>query len=151
MREIIDDCGLNACRTGDCVNKVNGYTCDCDEDHELMLQVNGSACVARNVKNFLLQRVQNEGVLVRHSASRIGRNPQTRAFDRGGVFVGSMFNMVARAHMSTAQCNAAAEQQPEGWRIVDPPPCLGGSTHRWVPVDTHSTPVPERDGCGWPM
>ena len=55
-----------------------------------------------------------------------------------------MFNMVARA-----QCNAAAEQQPEGWRIVDPPPCLGGSTHRWVPDDTHSTPVPERGGCGW--
>ena len=47
--EIIDDCGLNACRTGDCVNKVNGYTCDCDDDHEL-LQVNGSACVARNMK-----------------------------------------------------------------------------------------------------
>ena len=23
-------------------------------------------------------------------------------------------------------------------------------THRWVPVDTHSTPVPERGGCGWP-
>ena len=30
---------LNACRTGDCVDKVNGYMCDCDEDHELMLQV----------------------------------------------------------------------------------------------------------------
>ena len=47
--EIIGDCGLNACRTGDCVDKVNVYTCDCDADHELMLQVNGSACVARNV------------------------------------------------------------------------------------------------------
>ena len=34
--EIIDDCGLNVCRTDDCVDKVNGYTCDCDEDHELM-------------------------------------------------------------------------------------------------------------------
>ena len=32
------------------VDKVNGYTCDCDEDHELMLQVNSSAFVARNVK-----------------------------------------------------------------------------------------------------
>ena len=49
--EIIDDRGLNACRTGDCVDKVNGYTCDCDENRKLMLQVNGSACVARNVKN----------------------------------------------------------------------------------------------------
>ena len=63
---------------------------------------------------------------------------------------GSMFNMVARAHTFSAQCNAASEQQPEGWRIVGPPPCLGGSTHRWVPVDSHSAPVPERDGCGWP-
>ena len=43
MCEIIDDCDLDACRTGDCVDKVNGYTCDCDEDHELMLQLNGSA------------------------------------------------------------------------------------------------------------
>ena len=53
---------IDACKTGDCVDKVNVYTCDCDEDHELMLQVNGSACVARNVKNFLFQRVQIEGV-----------------------------------------------------------------------------------------
>ena len=50
MCEIIDDCGPDACRNCDCVNKVKGYTCDCDEDHELMLQVNGSACVARNMK-----------------------------------------------------------------------------------------------------
>ena len=48
--EIIDDCEFIACRTGDCVDKVNGYTCDCDEDHELTLQVYGSACVTRNVK-----------------------------------------------------------------------------------------------------
>ena len=38
--------------------------------------------------------------------------------------------------------------QRASWRIVDPPHCLGGSTHRWVPVDTLSTLVPERDGCG---
>ena len=56
--EIIDDCGLNACRTGDSIDKVNGYTCDCDEDHELMLQVNGSVCVARNVKNSSSYTVQ---------------------------------------------------------------------------------------------
>ena len=28
--------GLNACRNENCVDEVNGYTCDCDEDHELM-------------------------------------------------------------------------------------------------------------------
>ena len=89
--------------------------------------------------------------MVRHSASRIGRDSRHVYSTEGGVFVRSMFNMVARAHTYTAQCNAASEQQPEGWRIVDPPPCLGGSTHRWVPVNTHSTLVPERDGCGWPM
>ena len=29
------------------VDAVNGYTCDCDEDHELMLLINGSVCVAK--------------------------------------------------------------------------------------------------------
>ena len=47
---------LNAYRTGDCVDKVNGHTCDCDEDLELMLQVNGSACVARNVNISFIWR-----------------------------------------------------------------------------------------------
>ena len=150
MCENIDDCGLNACRTGDCVDKVNGYTCDCDGDHELMLQVNGSACVARNMKNFLLQRVQIEDVWCDTVLAESADIHDTCIRLRVCV-CGSMFNMVARAHTYTAQCNAASEQQPEGWRIVDPPPCLGGSTHRWVPVDTHSTPVPERDDCGWPM
>ena len=55
---IIDDCELNACRTGDCVDKVNGYMCDCDKDPELMLQVNDSACVARNVKISFPNMVQ---------------------------------------------------------------------------------------------
>ena len=26
--------------------------------------------------------------------------------------------------------------------LVPPPSCLGGGPHEWVPVDTHSTPVP---------
>ena len=66
---------LKACRTGDCVDKVNGCTCDCDEDRELMLQVNGSACVARNVKISFSNEFRLK-VYVRHSASRIGRNPR---------------------------------------------------------------------------
>ena len=87
MCEIIDDCDLNASKTGDCVDKVNGYTCDCDEDHELILQV---ACVERNVKNFLLQQFQIEGVNRPKSTAR--------AFDRGCVFVAARSIMVARAH-----------------------------------------------------
>ena len=30
------------------------------------------------------------------------------------------------------------------WRSGDLPPCLGGSSHRWVPVNTRCTPVPLR-------
>ena len=138
MCEIIHDCGLNACRTGDCVDKVNGYTCDCDEDHELMLQVNGSAF---QIEGARCEKVQAESSEIHDICIR----------PRVCVFVAACSILVARAHMYPAKCNAAAEQQPEGWRIVDPPPCQGGSTHRWVPVDTHSTPVPERDGCGWPL
>ena len=47
-----------ACRIGDCVDKVNGYMCDCDENHELMLRVNGSACVARNIRISFSNMVQ---------------------------------------------------------------------------------------------
>ena len=32
----IDDCEPNACGDGNCVDKVNGYTCNCDAGHELM-------------------------------------------------------------------------------------------------------------------
>ena len=34
----IDDCKPNACGDRNCVDKVNGYTCNCDAGHELMLQ-----------------------------------------------------------------------------------------------------------------
>ena len=43
---------LNACRTGDCVDKVNGYTCDCDEDHELMLRVQWLSVRGKEYENF---------------------------------------------------------------------------------------------------
>ena len=78
--EIIDDGELNACRNGDCVDKVNFYTCDCDEDHELMLQISGSACVARNMKISF----SNEFRLKVYGATQCQPNrPRftTRAFD----------------------------------------------------------------------
>ena len=88
---------LNACRTSDCVDKVNGCTCDCDEDHEPMLQANGSACVARNVKISF----SNEFRLKVCDAAQCWPNrpkSTTRVFDRGGVFVAARSVMVARAH-----------------------------------------------------
>ena len=42
----------NACRDGNSVDKVNGYTCNCDAGHELMLQENGSVCVAKEMRDF---------------------------------------------------------------------------------------------------
>ena len=49
----IDDSGPNACGDGNCVDKVNGYTCNCDAGHELMLQENDSVCVAKECGTFL--------------------------------------------------------------------------------------------------
>ena len=46
--------------------------------------------------------------------------------------------------------NAIHARHGTSWRFADPPPCLGGSSHRWVPVNTHSAPVPlRRDAVGW--
>ena len=58
----IDDCGPGTCRNENCVDEVKGYTCDCDEDSELMLQVNGSVCV---VKIFFSGTYVNVNVKVR--------------------------------------------------------------------------------------
>ena len=54
----IDDCGLDACRHENRVDEVNGYTCDCDEVRELVLQVNGSVCVAKECEIFFSNMVQ---------------------------------------------------------------------------------------------
>ena len=111
--EIINDCELNACRTGDCVDKVNGYTCDCDEDHELMLQVNGSTCVVRNVKKSF----SNEFRLKVYGASQCQPNrPKStaRAFDRGGVFVAAC-SIWSHAH--TCILLSAMQQQSSSQRV----------------------------------
>ena len=61
---IIDYCGPNACRNGNCVDKVNGHTCDCDEDYELMLHVNGSVRVAKECGIFSRTRFSGADVNV---------------------------------------------------------------------------------------
>ena len=42
-------------KNGHRVQKVNGYTSDCDEDHELMLHANDSACVAKECGTLSLE------------------------------------------------------------------------------------------------
>ena len=40
-------------------------------------------------------------------------------------------------------CDAPRQTDKHGtsWRSDVPPPCLGGASHGWVPVNTHGTPV----------
>ena len=113
MCEIIDDCELNACRTRDCVNKVNGYSCDCYEDHELILQVNGSACVARNMKFSFSSEFRFKVYGATHCWPNRPRFT-TRAFDRGGVFVAA-FSMWSHAH--TRIQLSAMQHQSSGQRV----------------------------------
>ena len=58
-------------------------------------------------------------------------------FTPPSLFVAARSMMVARAHTQPAQCNAAAEQQPEGWRFV-PDTILPGYwwAPQWVPART---------------
>ena len=46
----IDDCGPDACRN--CIHEVTGYTCDRDEDLELMQLVDGSVSVAKECETL---------------------------------------------------------------------------------------------------
>ena len=54
--------GLVHAETGNCVDEVNGYTCDCDEDNKLMLLVNGSVCVAKECEFFSRTRFNGANV-----------------------------------------------------------------------------------------
>ena len=143
---------LNACRSGDCVDKVNGYTCDCDEDHELMLHVNGSACVARNVKNFFLQRVQIEGVRCDTVPAESAEIHDTCIRPRECVCGSTFNNGRTRAHViKTAPASVQSSSQRVGALSLIPS-CLGISGHPSGPgKDTHGTLGPDqREGRGWP-
>ena len=65
----IDDCGPDACRNENFVDEVNDYTCDCDEDYELMLLVNGSVCVAKECEFFSRTRFNGADVNVKREVS----------------------------------------------------------------------------------
>ena len=62
----IDDCKPNACGDGNCVDNVNGYTCNCNAGHELMLQENDSVSMAKECGSFPLSRI------VQWSPAKIG-------------------------------------------------------------------------------
>ena len=96
---MVIDCGPDACGNGNCVDKVNGYTCDCDEDYELMLHVNGSVTVAKECEIFSRTRFSgtdvNVNVKVRRCRgssekmnSRSARVPIEGArYDKGAILV----------------------------------------------------------------
>ena len=57
------------------------------------------------------------------------------------VYNPRLFEIVARRSTSSNERKVCA--------LVCPPFCLGGGLHGWVPVDTHSTPVPTALGRLW--
>ena len=59
-----DDCEPDVCRNENCVDEVNGYTCYCDEDYELMLLVNDSVYVAKECEMFSRSRFRGADVNV---------------------------------------------------------------------------------------
>ena len=53
---------------------------------------------------------------------------------------------ICEIHKPNYHNQSRQQQQPQharnSWRYDSSPSCLGGSSHGWVPVKTHSTPVP---------
>ena len=75
-----------------------------------------------------------------------GRDPSTREENSRG--------WDPRTHdrkniANSSQPQAQAITQCASWRSDGSPPCLGVSSHGWVPVNTHSTPVPGTPGRLW--
>ena len=58
-----------------------------------------------------------------------------------------LFDRISRLKVPSNDINRARTQATmhcTSWRSDGSPSCLGGSSHWWVPVNTHSTPVPFR-------
>ena len=52
------------------------------------------------------------------------------------------------AKVETRRHQHSNNHSSKSWRSDGPSSCLDGSSHGWVPVNTHSAPVPVR-GCLW--
>ena len=99
---------LNACRTGDCVEKVNGYTCDSTKTivdvAGKWLSVRGNEC-----EKFLLQRVQIEGVQCDTVLAESAEIHDTCIRPRVCVCGSMINNGRTRTHVSSSvQCSSRA-------------------------------------------
>ena len=138
------------------------YTCDRDEDYELILLVNGSVCVAEECEifsqNLFSGNDVNVNVKVRQchgssekmnsrSAIQVALDPRDVCSVEGVCWETARLT----SHMTTAEQDndTSATTQITSWRCHGPPSCLGGSSHRWVLVNTHSTPMPTTVGRPW--
>ena len=86
-------------------------------------------------------RAQIQGVCFDREVIFKSLEPTTRVLSRGGVIEYRAFQY---PYTPSHRARTQATTHCTSWRSDDSPPCLGGSSHRWVPVNTHSTPVPLR-------
>ena len=85
-------------------------------------------------------RAQFEEVCFEKEVMNKSPEPTTRVLSRGGVIEYRAYQYpytTSTEHEPKQQCTARAG-------ALNSPPCLSGSPHRWVLVNTHRTPVPLR-------
>ena len=75
-------------------------------------------------------------------------NPTRRVLSRGGVLQNTVRCFTHLSH-DIHRAQALATTQCTSWRFDGSPSCLGGSSHGWVSVNTHSAPVPGTPGRLW--
>ena len=133
---------LNACRTGDStVTRVIATKNVAGK----RVSVRGKEC-----EKFFLQRVQIEGARCDTVLAESAEIHDTCIRPRG-VFVAAC-SIWSHAHtcISSVHGSSRAAARGVGALLIHRPAWVDQHTSE-SRVDTHSTPVTERDGCGWPM
>ena len=76
-----------------------------------------------------------------HPTQHTTPNQTTQTLVFGVLFLLGISTSSMKHSPLTQQPQAQAITQCTSWRSGGSPSCLGGPSHGWVPVDTHSTPV----------
>ena len=77
-------------------------------------------------------------------SSQIARQRVTASFEEGAGRHNKSYHLQTRSQLHTTQTT-----QARVGALMSPSSCLDGASHGWVPVNTHSTPVPGTPGRLW--
>ena len=134
----------NQGRCCSCLAVGNGWTQTMSEQQILDCNTWGSGCQGGGSQRQLSLQCSSHMTPVKDGGAMLSRRSlwvDVPSRDRPTLTVS--VEEVCEIHKPNRHNNhRTSKHASTSWRSDGPPSCLGGSSHGWVPVKTHSAPVP---------